>query len=110
MDNGIKRVDNLNFYIENSEGACNNLMKEATVIAKNRASIVATSAGAVLGKPKSIHPYCSLNNNYINRNVYSNAMMAKASMDGAAEQETIESIEPGTIGIRAGVNITYYLK
>ena len=111
MDNGVKRVDNLNFYIENSENACNDLMKRATSIAKNRATIVANSAGAVLGKPKTINPYCSLNNNYVNRRVYSNALMAKASMDGAGEaDEAIESIEPGTISVRAGVNMTYYLK
>lgn len=110
MDNGVKRIDNLNFYIENSQKSCNELMKEATSIAKNRASIVAVAAGATLGKPKSINPYCSLNNNYINRNVYSNALMAKSAVDGAMQEDTIESIEPGTISVRAGVNMTYYLK
>ena len=109
MDNGVKRVDNLNFYLENTENACNNLMKQATLIAKNRASVVATTAGATLGKPKIINPYCNLNGNYVNRNVYSNAFMAKASSDGMAEQ-AIETIEPGTISVRAGVNMTYYLK
>lgn len=110
MDNGIKRVDNLNFYIENSENACNELMKKATNIAKNRASIVAVSAGTVLGKPKSINPYCSLDNNYVNRRVYTNALMAKGSMDSAAQEEAIETIEPGTININAGISMTYYLK
>ncbi len=111
MDNGVKRVDNLDFYIENSEATCNNLMKQAAAMAKNRASIVATATGAALLKPKSINPYCSLNSNYVNRRVYANAMM-KSSADGAmAEaQEAIETIEPGTINVRAGVNMTYYLK
>lgn len=110
MDNGVKRVDNVNFYLENTESACNNLMKQATLIAKNRANIVATTAGAQLSKPKSINPYCNLNSNYVNQRVFSNALMAKSSTDGAAQEEAIETIEPGTISVRAGVNMTYYLK
>ena len=109
MDNGVKKVDNLNFYLENTESACNNLMKQATMIAKNRASIVATTAGTTLGKPKSINPYCNLNSNYVNQRVYANAMM-KSSADGAMAEEAVETIEPGTISVRAGVNMTYYLK
>ncbi len=111
MDNGIKRVDNLNFYVENTESVCNDLMKKATTIAKNRASVVAVSAGSILGKPKSINPYCSLDSNYVNRRVYANAMM-KSSSDatGMAAQETIETIEPGTINVSSGISMTYYLK
>jgi len=110
MDNGVKRVDNLNFYIENTEKSCNELMKQATNIAKNRASVVATTAGVTLGKPKSINPYCNLNSNYIAPRMYANAMMKSAVSDGAMAQESIETIEPGTINVRAGVNMTYYLK
>ena len=111
MDNGVKRVDNLNFYIENTQNACNNLMKEATIIAKNRANVVATTAGETLGRAKSINPYCSLKSNYVNQRVYSNALMAKSSADAmGAQEEAIETIEPGTISVRAGVNMTYYLK
>lgn len=109
MDNGVKRVDNLNFYIENSESVCNDLMKQATAIAKTRASVVASAAGVSLSKPKSINPYCSLNSNYVQRN-YSNAMLSKGMTDSAMESETIESIEPGTISVRASVNMSYYLK
>ena len=111
MDNGVKRIDNLNFYIENTEKQCNELIKQATSIAKNRAAVVASAAGATLTKPKSINPYCSLNSNYINRRVFANAMM-KSSADGAmAEaQESVDAIEPGTISARASVNMTYYLK
>ena len=110
MDNGVKRVDNLNFYIENTETPCNNLMKQATTIAKNRANVVATAAGATLAKPKSISPYCSLNSNFVNQRVFSNALMAKGATDSAVQEEAIETIEPGTISVRAGVNMTYYLK
>jgi len=111
MDSGVKRVDNLNFYLENTENACNNLMKSATAIAKNRANVVATAAGATLGKPKTINPYCNLNSNYVNQRVYANSMLKSASMDAAgAAEEAIETIEPGTINVRAGVNMTYYLK
>lgn len=110
MDNGVKRVDNLSFYIENTEQQCNELIKQATTIAKNRAATVALAAGSTLTKPKSINPYCSLTSNFINRRVFANAMM-KSSADAAmAEGETVDTIEPGTISARASVNITYYLK
>ena len=111
MDNGVKRVDNLNFYIENTEAVCNDLMKQAAIMAKNRATIIATATGAALLKPKSINPYCSLNSTYVNRNVYANAML-KSSADSAMADgaETIETIEPGTINVRAGINAAYYLK
>ena len=110
MDQGVKRVDSPNFYLENTEAACNDLMKKAASIAKNRAEIVAAAAGAGISKPKSISPYCSLNSNYVNRRVYANAMMKADAAGASAESETIESIEPGTISVKAGVNMTYYLK
>lgn len=109
MDNGVKRVDNLNFYLENTENYCNSMMIEATKIAKARAYKVASAAGSEILKVKSINPYCSLNQNNITRRLYTNAMM-KSSADSAGLEEASESIEPGTISARAGVNITYYLK
>ena len=110
MDNGVKRVDNLDFYLENTEKSCNELMKQATNIAKNRATVVATAAGTALGKPLSINPYCNLNSNYVAPRMYANAMMKSATSDGAMAQESIETIEPGTISVRANVRMTYYLK
>jgi len=109
MDNGIKRIDNLNFYLENTENACNELMKQATQIAKNRANVVSNAAGVQILKPKSINPYCSLNSNFVNRQVFANAMMKSSGMDGAAE-EAMDVIEPGTINARASINMIYYLK
>jgi len=110
MNNGIKRVDNINFYIENSEKPCNELISEAARIAKNRATTVAAATGATISKVKTINPHCSLNSNYIQRRVYStNAMLAKAA-DSAVSGESVESIEAGTISASASVNLTYYLK
>ena len=109
MDNGVKRVDSVNFYIENSEKACNELMTEATKIARTRANTVAAAAGTAISKVKTITPYCSLNSNVVQRRVYANAMLKSAgSMDSA--EEAIETIEPGSISASASVDITYYLK
>ena len=110
MDSGVKRVDNLNFYIEDGQKTCNDLMIDATKTAKERASILAGAAGEQLGKAKNINPYCSLNSNYVQRQFYTNSFMAKSATDGAGEESAVESIEPGTINVRAGVNMTYYLK
>ena len=109
MDNGVKRVDNINFYIENSEKPCNELMAEATKIARNRAINVASAAGTSISKVKNINPYCSLNSNFVQRRVYANAMLTKSSSDSAME-EAVEAIEPGTINAHATINMTYYLK
>ena len=108
VDNGATRVDNLNFYIENSESTCNDLISQAAKIAKNRANVVAEAAGASILKVKSINPYCSLNSNYVHSPMRAN-MMAK-SADSVENEAAIESIEPGTIAARASVDITYYLK
>ncbi len=108
MNNGIKNIGQLSFSVADGEKACNDAMAEAIKIAKNRAQYLSQSSGNQLLKVKSINPYCSLNNNVVPR-YYSNAMLSKAqdSSEGAA---TVDVIEPGTINIRAGVNMTYYLK
>jgi hypothetical protein len=106
-DSGINRVDNLNFYIEDNEKICNELLKEATKTAKVRAQIVAEAAGSSLLKVKSINPYCSLNTP-APRVYYNKAMMAMA--DGASEESAPQVIESGTITTSASVSMTYYLK
>ena len=108
MNNGIKNIGQLSFSVADGEKACNDAMAEAIKIAKNRAQYLSQTSGNQLLKVKSINPYCSLNNNVVPR-YYSNAMLSKAqdSSEGAA---TVDVIEPGVINIRAGVNMTYYLK
>ncbi|MBR1616925.1 SIMPL domain-containing protein [bacterium] len=110
MANGITKVDNLNFYVENTEAVCNGLISEAAKIAKNRAQVVAAATNSTLVKVKSANPYCSLNSNYVTRRVYSNALMAKAT--GASQEASYdnETIEAGTINANARVDITYYIK
>lgn len=108
-DNGIKRVDSLNFYVENSEDACNKLMAQAIKTAKTRVNYLASAAGVQVTRLKNINPYCSLNSSYVQPRLY-NAMAKSATMDAAGEESTIESIEPGTINFSARVNMSYYLK
>ncbi len=111
MDKGVKRVDNVNFSIEDGQKTCNELMKQAVSNAKLRAQILAGAAGTTLDKPKSINPYCSLNSTHVQQaRFYANSSMK--AMDGAGEAESLadEIIEPGTINTRASVNMIYYLK
>lgn len=110
MDNGIKRVDNLNFSIEDGQKICNEMMAQAISGGKQRAEYLAKAAGTSIDKVKNINPYCSLNNNYVQPRFYSNASMkAESSMDGASGT-VMDVIEPGAINVRASVNMTYYLK
>ncbi len=109
LNSGVKNVESVNFSIENGEQVCNELMAKSISTAKARAQYLAQSAGTTLDKVKTINPYCSLNNSYIQPRYLMNAsaksVQAEDSMAGG-----IESIEPGAINVRASVNMTYYLK
>ena len=107
-DAGINRVDNLNFYIEDNEKICNELLTQATKIAKTRAELVAQAAGTGILKAKSINPYC----NYTTTapRAYYNSKMMMASADGAMEEAAPQVIEAGSINMSASINMTYYLK
>lgn len=104
---GVKRVDDPQFSVENGQQICNELMAQAISMAKSRAQYLASTAGVTLDKPKSINPYCSLSNNFVQSRFYANS--AK-SMDSAGATEAIEAIEPGSISVRVSVNMIYYLK
>ena len=108
MNNGIKNIGQLSFSVADGEKACNDAMAEAIKIAKNRAQYLSQTSGNQLLKVKSINPYCSLNNSVAPR-YYSNAMLSKAQ-DSSEGATSVDVIEPGVINIRAGVNMTYYLK
>ena len=107
--NGIKTVNGLNFTLSDGEKVCNELMAKAIRTARTRADYLAGAAGTSILKIKSINPYCSQNSTYVQPRFLSNASM-KAAGASADESAVVESIEPGTINVRAGVNMTYYLK
>jgi len=109
MDNGIKRVENLNFSIEDGQKTCNEMMAQAILGGKQRAEYLAKAAGTSIDKVKNINPYCSLNNSFVTQpRYYSNASMKAEAADSAGS--VMDVIEPGTINVRASVNMTYYLK
>lgn len=108
---GVKNVGNINFYVENSENICNEMMVEAVRIAKNRVQLLSTAAGATVGSVKTINPYCSLSANQYYQPKVNRVYMSSAAMDATgAQEEHIDSIEPGPINATARVNIIYYLK
>lgn len=108
-DNGVKRVEQLNFTLENAQNECNQLLADTVKGAASRASYVADALGTSLNKVKSVNPYCSVNSSYQPR-YYQNAMKASADSAGSAESSAIEAIEAGEINLRANVSMTYYLK
>lgn len=107
-DIGIKRIDGLNFSIEKGDDLCNQLMAQAIKEAKSRAQYLAGAAGVSLDKPRSINPYCSLNSTFVQPRYYNSSV--KVMADAAAPEPALDVIEPGTINVRANVNMTYYLK
>ena len=98
-DAGINRVDNLNFYIEDNEKICNELLTQATKIAKTRAELVAQAAGTGILKAKSINPYC--NSTTIAPRAYYNSKMMMATADGAMEEAAPQVTEAGSINMSA---------
>ena len=107
-DAGVNRVDNLNFYLENNEKNCNDLLIQATKNAKARAEIVAAAAGSSVLKVKSINPYCNTNSS--TPRVFYNKMMLSSSDAMGESAPAPQVIEAGSINISASVNMTYYLK
>lgn len=109
MNNGVKNVNNVSFSLSDGEKVCNELMARAIKTAKNRAEYLASAAGTSILRIKSINPYCSQNSTYIQPRLFANSAM-KSAQSGAMDEGAVESIEPGAINVRAGVNMTYYLK
>ncbi len=106
-DSGVNRVGDLNFYLEDNEKNCNELLSQVTKNAKARAEIVAAAAGSSILKVKSINPYCNTNSS--SPRVYYNKMSlgADSMMESSSAPQVIEA---GSINISASVNMTYYLK
>ena len=107
-NNGVKNVNGLNFTLSDGEKVCNELMAKAIKTARTRAEYLANAAGSGISKIKSINPYCSQNSSYVQPRYLTNSAMKSAG--ASMEDSAIESIEPGTINVRAGVNMVYYLK
>lgn len=108
-DNGVKRVEQLNFSLSDSESVCNGLMAETAKMAKTRAQHIANATGNDLLKVKNINTYCSLSSSYVQPRLYANKMLSAGMAQDTAEA-AIESIEPGSINVRANANVSYYLK
>ncbi|MBQ8848543.1 MAG: SIMPL domain-containing protein [Candidatus Gastranaerophilales bacterium] len=109
MDSDVKIVDGLTFSLDKPNDYCNDLIKQASLDAKKRASLTALALNAQLSNIKSIHPYCSVNNASSRPRFYTNSLSMKAD-SSVSESTYSETIEPGIITISANVNLVYYLK
>lgn len=108
-DSDVNRVDNINFFIEDSEKYCNELIKDTIISAKNRAYLTANALGSQLDRVKSVYPHCSLDNKINTPRYYATGLSSKASLNDSNES-VLDTIEPGYINASASVNLTYYLK
>ena len=84
-------------------------MADAIKMGKKRIQHLATAAGTSIDKAKSINPYCSLSSSHTQprfNKTYTNAISDSVASEGAG----LETIEPGTINVKASVNMMYYLK
>ena len=107
LANEVKNVNNINFYLEDSNSICTDLITEATKHAIHRVNKIAQSANAQLDKINTLNSYCSTNS-VAPKRYYMNTFKA----DGAAESvdSTVSTIEAGEINTTARVNLIYYLK
>ena len=109
LQNGATRVGDLNFSLDNTQNACNELIKEAVGLSKSRANETAKAAGSYVTGIKSINASCSGDNSYYPQvRLMNSAKFASASAD--AEAESAIPTELGTIKMFATVNANYFVK
>lgn len=110
LKNGATRVDDLNFSLDNTEDACNELIKQAAGVSKTRANVTAKALGSYVTGIKMIQASCSGDNVF-----YPQARMLNYAKyaSGSAQDSTVESSVPtemGTIKMYANINAQYFVK
>ena len=103
-------MDDLNFSLDNTDSACNSLIKEATALSRTRAGELAKAAGSYVTGIKSINASCSGDNTYYPQVRMLNS--AKFAADSVAESSAGSAVptELGTIKMYANVNAQYFVK
>ena len=110
LQNGATRVNDLNFSLDNTDSACNSLIKEATALSRTRAGELAKAAGSYVLGIKSINASCSGDSvMYPQARMLNSAKFSSASADSAA-MESVVPTELGTIKMYANVNANYFVK
>lgn len=111
---GATNVDSLNFSLSKKDAECAELLSLATRQAKNRANIIAESAGTSVAGIKNIDASCTLNRHNTIPYARNTMLMKSMSMDGAVAEAFGASpspqIESGVITVYSNVNATFYVK
>ena len=109
LKNGATRVGDLNFSLDNTQNACNELIKEAVGLSKTRANETAKAAGSYVTGIKSINASCSGDSVYYPQaRLMNSAKFSTASADAAADSSV--PTELGTVKIFANVSAQYFVK
>ena len=110
LKNGATRVDDLNFSLDNTEGACNELIKQAVGVSKTRADVTAKAAGSYVTGVKMIQASCSGDNVFYPQvRMLNSAKYASGSAQDAAVESSVPT-EMGTIKMYANINAQYFVK
>lgn len=104
---GATNVDSLSFSVSNYESQCNKLIENATIKAKNRASIAAKTMTTSLDGIRSMDVSCSDNSYNMPRMYMAKGMLSANSAD---MEQSSTNIEAGTVKIQAHVNASFFVK
>lgn len=109
LSNGANSVNGLQFTLDDTDEACNELIQEASRSARKRADKIAESMGTSVIGIRNISSGCSSNQNYRTNFRY---MSSKAAFDGAENgvQESSMPVEAGKTQLKAYINADFYVK
>ena len=106
---GASNIENLQFSTSNYESKCNDLIKNASIKAQERASEIANSLSTKISGVRSIETSCNANQYNTPRMYYAKNMISDVASSVRVEGNST-AIATGTIKIYANVNASFFVK
>lgn len=100
INKGANRINSLSFTIEDKEKYCGELLKKATIKAKEKAKVIAEALGVKITGIKRVNSDC--NSRSVRPVGLGRGMMAETAAD--------ISIEPGDVDMNASVTIEFLIQ
>lgn len=105
VKNGANKVNNIYFKLKNTEPYCSELLKQASIKAKEDAQDIVFAMNSKIQGIKKINYHCSPNNFYIRKFRQQSILKAASSPNSSPTQ-----IEHSNIKLNATVNAEFYIK